>query len=79
MRLRERELVRRSRTGRTEGSRCTMFLSAEGEPLTLALEQDKALIALKRRKMQGKLIEKTDEQVGRAPLLQRPYRQRPPR
>jgi len=56
-----------------------MFLSAEGEPLTLALEQDKALIALKRRKMQGKLIEKTDEQVGRAPLLQRPCRQRPPR
>ena len=31
--------------------------------VTEADEQDKALLALKRRKMQGKLIEKTDDQV----------------
>ena len=48
----------------TEGA-CAMALSS-CDTFTVANEQDKALLALKRRKMQGKLIEKTDDQVTAA-------------
>ena len=47
-------------------SACAMALSS-CETFTVANKQDKALLALKRRKMQGKLIEKTDDQVTAGP------------